>query len=133
MIALEFRGGGSLDGAVLELPGHVTGVVTIDRDGRSYYALDGQGTAYFTGFDQTGATMAGFMRRFTEAAKAEAEAVKAASAAQGCSSCGRTFANAAAFAIHQDRGQCLGDTAHGQLISVDGVWDEAWRHPELQR
>ena len=60
-----------------------------------------------------------------------AAALKAAMAARGCSSCGRTFANAASHAIGHDGGRCLPDGAYGQLIQIDGaVWDEAWRHPQ---
>jgi hypothetical protein len=130
---VEFSGGGSLDGAELELPAHVTGVVTIDRDGRSYYALsDVTGDCHFSGLNEIGATMAGFMRELTAAARAEREAIQLASAAQGCGKCGRTLANAAAFAVHRDDGRCLPDGAYGQLVQVDGVWDSAWRHPELR-
>lgn len=135
MSAVRFRGGGSLDGAELELPARVPGVVTTERDGGcSWYVLDDTTGAYqFAGLNQQGASMGKIMRSFTEAARAEREAVEAASAAAGCSACGRTFANAASVAVHRDGGRCLPDGAYGQLVSVDGVWDEAWRHPQLRR
>jgi hypothetical protein len=132
--AAQFTGGGSLDGAELQLPAHVAGVVTVDRGGRSYYVLDDQAEAYhFTGFDETGATMAGLWRELTGAARREAEAIAAASAPQGCSRCGRTFATPAARQIGHENGQCLPDTAFGQLVLLDGVWCEAWRHPGAAR
>lgn len=134
--AVRFTGGGSLDGAELELPGHVTAVVTTDRHGQSHYVLDDTSSAWrFAGLDDIGATMAGFMRAFTAAARGEREAIEAASAPVGCGHCGRTFANNAAHAIHRDaRAGCLPDGAFGQLVLVDGaVWDEAWRHPGTAR
>jgi len=136
MTTAYFTGGGSLDGALLELPAHVTGVVTIDRDGRSYYVLDDQAGAagfVFTGFDTTGETMGKIARAFSAAARGEREAVEAASSPIGCRECGRTLANLASMTVHQDQGRCLPDGAYGQLVSVDGVWDEAWRHPGAAR
>jgi len=132
--AVHFKGGGSIDGLALRLPAEVTSVVTTERDrGQSYYVVDDTtGTAWFTGFNEQGRAMGKIMRAFTEAGRAEREAIEAASSAQGCRSCGRTFANAASHAIHRDGGQCLPDTAYGQLVQVDGVWDSAWRHPELR-
>jgi len=133
--AIQFRGGGSLDGAELELPAHVTAVVTIDRQGQSYYALDDTSGAWqFAGLDEQGRQMGKIMRAFTAAARDEREAVKAAAAPVGCGKCGRTFANIAAHQIGHEGGQCQNDTAFGQLVLVDGaVWDEAWRHPGMAR
>jgi hypothetical protein len=76
--------------------------------------------------------MGDLIKAFTEAGNAEREAIEAASAAQGCGACGRTFASAASHAIHRDGGRCLPDGCFGQLVQVSGVWDEAWRHPELR-
>jgi hypothetical protein len=121
-----------LDGAELELPAHVTAVVTTDRHGQSYYVLDDTAGAWqFAGLDEIGATMAGFMKAFTAAARGEREAIEAASAPVGCGHCGRTFANNAAYTVHQDRGRCLPDGAHGQLVNVDGAWCSAWRYPNI--
>jgi hypothetical protein len=123
--ALQFRGGGSLDGAELELPAHVTGVVTIDRDGRSYYILDDQAGASgfaFVGFDTTGETMGKIARAFSAANRAEQEAIAAASAAQGCGRCGRTFGSPSAYAAAHD-GRCLPDhMIESMLTEVSGVW-----------
>ncbi len=135
MSVLQFRGGGSLDGLAWQSPFRPSQVVTTVRDGgRSIYVLDDLAAVYrFAGLNEEGSVMGRLMRAFSETAKAEREAIEAASAPQGCGSCGRTFANAAAHMVHTDRGVCLPDGAHGQLVNVDGVWDSAWRHPELQR
>jgi hypothetical protein len=76
--ALHFRGGGSLDGAELELPHGVTSVVTIQRDGnQSHYAVDDTtGAAMFTGFNKIGRAVSGFVRELTEQARADSEAVE---------------------------------------------------------
>jgi hypothetical protein len=76
--------------------------------------------------------MPGLVRRFREAAQAEREAAEQALKPQGCSRCGGVFADAAAFAVHHDGrwpGDCLPEGGLGQLVSVDGVWAEAWRYP----
>jgi len=128
MSKLHFTGGGSLDGAELELPAHVTGVVTIERDGGcSHYVLDDLGAAYhFTGLNEIGAIMAGFMRELTAAARAEREAVEAAMRPVGCRyGCGATFGSPGAYAVHFERGEgsrCLPGDARGQLVEVDGIW-----------
>ena len=132
---LQFRGGGSLDGLVLEVPRGVTSIVTIQRDGnQSHYAVDDTtGAALFSGFNTIGKAWSGIMREFSEAAKAERAAVEAAQRPVGCGKCGRTFANQASHTIHAEHGRCLPDGCFGQLVNVDGVWDEAWRHPALRR
>ena len=125
MSAVRFSGGGSMDGAELQLPAHVTGAVTIDRDGRSYYVLDDRADAsgfVFVGFDTTGETMGKIARAFTETGRAEREAVEAASAARGCGSCGRTFGSPGAYAVAHD-GRCLPDhMIESALVEVSGIW-----------
>ena len=125
-LAAYFTGGGSLDGAVLELPAHVTGVVTTDRDGRSYYALEDQADAFaFVGFDTTGETMGKIARAFSAEAKAERESVEAAMKPVGCRSCGRTYGSQSAYIVHFELGEgsrCLSDDARGQLVEISGVW-----------
>ncbi len=81
----------------------------------------------------------GAWRKFREAidgqgdeARAIDAAIAAASAPQGCGACGRTFARQSAYDVHRDDGRCLPDGARGQLVQVDGIWDSAWRHPELR-
>lgn len=71
-------------------------------------------------------------RQLTETARAEREAIEAASAPQGCSRCGRLFETPAAHTIGHEGGRCLPDTAYGQLVLIDGaVWAEAWRYPHI--
>ncbi len=119
-----FKGGGSLDGLALQLPAEVTSVVTTKREGgRSYYVVDDTaGTAMFAGFNEPGRDMGKLWRQLTDAARAEREAVEAASAARGCSSCGRTFGSPGAFAIAHD-GRCLPDhMIESMLTEISGVW-----------
>lgn len=124
MTMLHFRGGGSLDGAELQLPAHVPGVVTIEREGgESHYILDSiTRTAWFTGFNEQGRDMGKLWRQLADAARAEAEAIEAASAAKGCSSCGRVFGSPGAFAVAHD-GRCLPDhMIESMLTEISGVW-----------
>ena len=119
-----FKGGGSLDGLVLQLPRGVTSVVTIQRDGnQSHYAIDDTtGAAMFTGFNKIGKAVSGIMHELTESARAEAAALEAASAARGCSSCGRTFGSPGAHAVAHD-GRCLPDhVIESALVEISGVW-----------
>lgn len=51
---------------------------------------------------------------------------------RSCASCGRLMADAAAYTIHADRGRCLPDGAHGQLVQVDGVWFRRGTEPLSQ-
>lgn len=133
MAAAWFAGGGSMDGAVLELPAHVTGIVTTERDGgRSYYVVDDQAaTCTFAGLNEQGRDMGKIMRQFTEAARAEREAIAAASAAVGCSACGRTFGSPGAHGAAHD-GRCLPDSAiESMLVNISGVW--CWRGSDVSR
>lgn len=124
--ALRFRGGGSLDGAELELPPGITSVVTTKRDGtRSYYELDDSGAFSFAGLNNQGATMGKIMRVFSEAARAEREAIEAAMRPVGCRSCGRTYGSRSAYLVHFQAGEgsrCLDGDARGQLVERSGVY-----------
>lgn len=61
------------------------------------------------------------------------EAEAAAERDYACTSCGRRFEGLAAYQVHADRGRCLPDGAHGQLVQLpDGRWAERWRHPEIR-
>ncbi len=118
--------GGSMDGAVRQVPAGVTTAATIVRDGgRSWYELDdsGPGNVFvFVGHNETGEVMAGFGKAFSEAARKEREAVAEASRAQGCASCGRTFGSPGAFAVAHD-GRCLPDhVIESALVEISGVW-----------
>jgi hypothetical protein len=125
---LRFCGGGSLDGAELELPPDLASAVTIDRSGRSWYALGGTGPGnvfVFCGHDETGEVMTGFMREFSAAAKAERDAIAEAQRPVGCRACGATYGSQGAYVVHFESGEgsrCLPDDARGQLVDVSGVW-----------
>lgn len=127
MTAVRFTGGGSLDGAVRELPAGVTGIVTIERDGtRSWYEIDDDGgRARFAGLGPEGEAMGNASRALREAEARDRAAVAEALRARGCGSCGGVFGSAAAFTVHRERdwpGGCLPPGALGQLAEVDGVW-----------
>ena len=122
----EFEGG-SLDGAVRQLPAGVRAAVTGRRDGTaSNYVLDDDtGTFVFTGFNDLGANMAGIIRQSGDAERLDAEAIEAATRPRGCPACGLTFGSAAAFTVAHDPhwpGGCLPPGAAGQLVDIDGVW-----------
>jgi len=122
-LAAHFTGGGSLDGAELELPARVPGVVT--EPGRCYYVRTISDAFEYAGYGETGEVMAGFMRQVTAAARAEREAVDAAMKPVGCRSCGRTYGSQSAYTVHFESGEgsrCLADDARGQLLERDGVW-----------
>jgi hypothetical protein len=121
---VEFTGGGSLDGAVLEQP-PAPDAVTIDGNGRSWYVRSATGIYEFAGYGETGEVMSGFMREFSAAAKAEREAVEAAMRPVSCRSCGATYGSTGAYVVHFEFGEgsrCLsGDRAaqqHGQQDAV---------------
>jgi len=118
----RFTGGGSLDGAALDLPPCVTSVTTT---GGNYYEFDAAGTFAFTGAGRTGAIMSGIIRRDRQADAAERAAIEAAAAPRGCGRCGRTLIGSAAWTVHFESGEgsrCLPGDACGQLEERDGVW-----------
>lgn len=138
MTRRSFTAGGSLDGAVRDVPAAVTSAVTTERDGtRSYYQLDASGAFTFAGFNQTGAAMAKFFQAFRDAARRDTEMAAELSRARGCSRCGGVYGSSAAYTIHLESGRegsrCLPDGAHGQLVQVDGVWCEWWQYPDATR
>lgn len=121
--------GGSLDGAVRQVPAGVTTAATTERDGtRSWYELDDSdpaGTFRFVGLNTTGETMSKLSRAFSEAARRDREAIEEAMRAKSCRSCGRVFGSTGAYMIHFEDGEgtrCLSDGARGQLQEVAGVW-----------
>ena len=120
--------GGSLDGAMREVPAGVTTAVTLDRGGsRSWYAADGDGeTLQFIGFGTRGQAMGKIIRAIAEAAQRDREAIDEALKPRGCRSCGLTFGSAAAWRVHfegQPGAGCLPPGAFGQLQQNDaGVW-----------
>lgn len=121
----EFTGGGSLDGAVLDVPPGVGGVVTIDRSGQSWYAIDATGPHHvfrYIGYGREGEIMGRLARIFSEAARQQQEAIDQASKPKGCARCGLTFATPAAYQVGHEGGQCLGPGARGQLVDVSGIW-----------
>ena len=125
-VIAEFTGG-PLDGGTRVVPPHVHTAVTMPRDGAaSYYARDDDtGTFVFTGQSTQGAVMAGIIRRFTEAARREREAVSEALQPRGCPACGLVFGSHAAYTVAHDPhwpGGCLPPGAAGQLEQHDGVW-----------
>lgn len=125
--AVRFRGGGSLDGAELELPAWRPPVVTTERDGSSsYYILDDTTGAYqFTGLNDQGRQMGKIARAFTAAARAERDAIEAAMRPVGCRTCGQTYGSTGAYTVHfEDRegSRCLPGDARGQLVEISGVW-----------
>lgn len=74
-------------------------------------------------------TKRGWLRRKAEMAEAVSDAERDCE----CNACWRRFEGLAAFQIHADRGTCLPDGAHGQLVQLrDGRWAERWRHPDLR-
>jgi hypothetical protein len=126
MRTARFTGGGSMDGAELEVPRGVGAAVTIERDGgKSHYALDDQGVFRFAGLNETGRAMSKIMRAFSEQARAEREQLEAAMRPVGCRGCGATFGSRGAYITHFEQGEgsrCLPGDAHGQLVDRDGVW-----------
>lgn len=119
--------GGSMDGSVRQVPAGMVTAVTTERDGnQSWYLLDGDGSFRFTGFNETGAIVAGFGKAFRKASGAEREAIEEAMRPVGCRACGRTFGSNSAYITHFEAGEgsrCLPDGAYGQLVEVSGgVW-----------
>jgi hypothetical protein len=126
-VKAAFTGGGSLDGAALDMPAGVATAVTIDRSGQSWYALDDTGMYVFRfiGYGQEGEIMGRLSREYREAARQQQEAIEAALRPKGCGSCGQTFGTMAAYLIHfedQEGSRCLPPGARGQLAERDGVW-----------
>ncbi len=121
MMRRVFRGG-SLDGAELGIPAGTTSVTTTSG---LHYELDDQGETFvFLGSSHTGRVMRQMVQEFREASRREQEAAEAAGRPKGCRSCGRTFANSAAFTVAHDPmwpGGCVPPDVAG-LIEVDGVW-----------
>lgn len=121
--------GGSMDGAVRQVPEGVTTAATIERDGtRSWYELDDTGPGgvfVFIGHNTTGEVMSRFSKAFSEAARQQREAVAEALRPKGCGSCGQTFGTMGAYLVHFETGEgsrCLPPGARGQLAERDGVW-----------
>jgi hypothetical protein len=125
MAACRFVGGGSLDGAALDMPADAATAVTIDRAGQSWYALDDSEDVYrFIGYGREGEIMSRLSRAFSEAARQQQEEIDEALKPKGCGSCGQTFGSAGAFAVHYQDGpgsRCLVGDARGQLVDRDGV------------
>ncbi len=110
--------GGCLDGA------HVREALRpVLRCGRSWWALDDDlGEYVFAGLDGFGREFARIMEKLRMEARAE-QAIEEARRPRGCGRCGRTFANAVSYQVHDDPAQgCLPGDAFGQLEQVDGVW-----------
>lgn len=117
------RGGGSLDGHVVDVPA-ATGSLRLHG---SHYVIEDEDSivATFVGHGETGAEMARISRQQRDRTAAEREAALTASQAQGCRQCGNTYGSLAAYQVHRDPGWpggCLPDDACGQLVRVDGVW-----------
>jgi len=127
MITCRFTGGGSMDGAVRDMPAGVATAVTVDREGgRSWYELDDRDSVYwFIGYGPEGEIMSRFSRAFSEAARREQEAIAEAMKPKSCRSCGQTFGTMGAYLVHfeaQEGSRCLPPGARGQLAERDGVW-----------
>lgn len=118
--------GGPIDGDIREVPTVAITAATTERNGdRGWYLLDDDGSFRFTGFNEIGATVAGFGKAFRKASGAEREAIEAAMRPKGCGGCGQTFGSMGAYLVHfeaQEGSRCLPPGARGQLVDRDGVW-----------